>query len=329
MLILQRLPILLLALLVLAPGCASKGPAAPAARSEPRTSRGIAPRYLPSFQALRAALDGRDDVMAGAILRRLQGQLELESSQGAGVVAEEARAALPLAEGFDRVVKGRRRVAALDLQLVLEPSQEPELEQSLVLLATNRWETALRLQPGPSNLVLSRTRVAADGRQARVGRTQPLDLFALEVEPGAIARVVLGQFRARLTRDMVAERLEFELEMRAGQVSEGRESYPAQFLHVPKLEYVALAAYLPNSPVEPSELVRYLGQPTRNQAAAMERALRILPDRREEALRLLEPLLSAATDDGFSRLAPILTWLAPLGPEISGREVWLSWIRAR
>lgn len=312
--------------LLLYSGCAAPSPVTP---FEPAKLLGLAPRYQPSFQALRAALDGRDDATAGAILRRLKGQIEQEAGQGSGVVAEEARAALPLAEGFERVVKGRRRVNALELELVLQPASEGTLDQDLVLQVTNKWIEPLRLIPGPANLVLTRTRVVADGRQARMSRTEALDLFELEVPPGTTGQVVLGQFRARLTRDMVAERLDFELEMRAGQVREEGKSYPAQYLSVDALEFVALAAYLPNASVEPTELARYLSQDKRSQAAAMERAIRILPERRTEALLLLEPLLSRVTDEEFSRLAPILTWLAPLGPELSGREVWLSWIRAR
>ncbi|MGK0216670.1 MAG: hypothetical protein ACI9HE_000142 [Planctomycetota bacterium] len=326
MLIQNRLRTAFLTLFTLLSGCAAPISAAP---PEPSSLLGIAPRYLPSFQAVRAALDGRDDSTAAAILRRLQAQLEQESRQGAGVVADEARSALPLAAGFERVVKGRRRVAALKLELVLQPEEEGAPGQELVLLVTNSWADPLRLVPGPANLVLTRTRVGADGRQARMARTQALDLFELEVAPGDSGEVSLGHYRAQLTRDMVAERLDFQLEMRAGQVQQGGESYPAQHLGVDALEYVALATYLPNGSVEPAELVRYLQQPKRSREAAMERALRILPHRRGEALALLEPLLGRATDEEFSGLAPILTWLAPLGPELSGREVWLSWIQAQ
>lgn len=293
---------------------------------------GIAARYEPSFLAVQAALDDRDTASAEAVLVRLRSQLERESVSGTGEVAREARAAVQLADGFDRIIAGRKRLEALEMELELLPEGEGSGggagNHTLHLLVTNRWDAELKLVPGPANLILARTQVDQAGRQAGVTRSLTLDPIRVSVPPGATERVELGTFASRVSGDALAERLTFRLEVRSGELEEDGSSFPAQRYGVEPLEYVGLAPFLPNGALEPAELAGYLQRPEPASAPIMERAIRILPNRRMEALELLEPLVQRATEQEFQRMAPALQWLAPEGPGVSGREPWLRWLRS-
>ncbi len=301
--------------------CSQTGP-----KSQADLREGIAARYEPSFLAVQGALDDRDVANAEAVLTRLRSQLERESSLGGGEVAVEARAALELAEGFERIVEGRKRLAALEmgLDLVADPQGGPDHE--LFLVVNSAWEEALKLEPGPANLVLARSQVDQAGRQATVSRTLTLDALRPEIQPGQPERISLGSFPSRVSGDALAERLVFRLEVRAGEIAEGGDRFPAQRYEVPPLEYVGLAPFLPNAALEPAELATYLQRPEPASAPIMERAIRILPARRGEALALIRPLVQRATELEFQRMVPALQWLAPDGPGVSGREPWVRWL---
>lgn len=317
----QLAPLRGLAACLLLVACAQTGSTDPADLRE-----GIAARYEPSFLAVQGALDDRDVASAEAVLKRLRSQLEREASSGGGDVAGEARAAMELADGFERIVEGRKRLAALDMGLELAPDPDGGPNHELFLVVTSAWDGPLQLEPGPANLVLARSQVDQAGRQATMSRTLTLDALRPEIAPGEAERISLGSFPSRVSGDALAERLVFRLEVRAGEIIEGKERYPAQRYAVPPLEYVGLAPFLPTAALDPAELANYLQRPEPASAPIMERAIRILPARRGEALGLIRPLVERATELEFQRMAPALQWLAPDGPGVSGRERWVRWL---
>lgn len=312
----------ILALLFLAlAACAS-----PSAPVEPVVSlKGVAPRYEARFQAVKNALDDRDLDTAQAVLKQLTGQLEREARGGSTRVREQARAAQVLASGFQGVIDGRTRLAALDMRLELENQASGQLR--LFLVVQSAWQNDLLLAPGPASLFELRTQVDPAGRQASVARSDALDALRLEVAAESSVRIALGTYSSTTSGASIAERLVLRLDLRSGEIREGGEAYPAQLFAIPPLEYVGLASFLPTSSIEPQELAHYLGRPEPSLAPIMERAVRILPGQREEALTMLLPLLDRATDAEFQRMSPALNWLAPDGPPVAGRETWARWIR--
>ena len=289
--------------------------------------RGVAPRYQPSFETLREALAAGDDETARAVHARLKARLDAEGSAENDQVRAEARAAKGLADGFAKVLDGRLRVDALDLVLETRELAEAPGEFELVLRMTSTWEQDLVLRSGASTLQLTRIFVTPMGRQATVTRNQTLDeLYEVLIPSMTTTWMGLGRYPARLTNDVIAAETRFTAALRTLELQEGDVRYPAQHLTVQPALRIDLAHFLPNAQVEPQELVSYLEKPQGTLPPIMERAVRIAPERRGEALRALLPTLERATDTQFERIAPALLWLAPSGPGAAGRIAWRNWI---
>ena len=80
---------------------------------------------------------------------------------------------------------------------------------------------------------------------------------------------------------------------------------------------------------EPAELARYASGATPWLPALLERAVRVAPERRGEALDLLAPLVETSTPAQIERLAPALRWLSGASDPEAGHLGWKSWFRDR
>ena len=91
-------------------------------------------------------------------------------------------------------------------------------------------------------------------------------------------------------------------------------------------EFESPATYLPGEPVEPSELVRYATGEVVSLPALLERAVRIVPERRAEALIELSHELDQIEDARLEELLPALRWLARSGRDENAPELWREFL---
>jgi hypothetical protein len=104
---------------------------------------------------------------------------------------------------------------------------------------------------------------------------------------------------------------------------------PAQHIPIEQLELVRLGSYLPTAPVEPQELKAYVETGRMFVPALMERAVRIPPERREEALDLLSPLVERMNVMDLEALVPALRWLARTSRPAGDPDAWRQWMSNR
>ncbi len=289
------------------PACAARPPA-PARPA-------VDPGFEPAFQALRSALDERDDALAERVLARI-----LARDPKCGTRAQ--------AEAFGRILRGRSLARSLDLALIAEDIA-PGDSVRLVLVAQHDLEQPLELRSGPATLRVTLTALDAAGGEERRASTQALpELATLLVPPGAGARWPLGEFAVPTGRALGAL-AEWDLELQQGVlVLEGLD-FPASEVAVAGCQTLRLATWLPASPVEPGELVRYVEAGARSMPALVERTVRIDPARREEALDLLTPSALSCSRLELARLVPTLRWLSQqreLGADV---DAWRAWLSAR
>jgi len=313
--------LLLLALLAAPLGCraTSRPPGSP---PPARTISGAAPRHQPQLEALTAAIEEGDDGVARRIAASLRARLAVEAVRG----VEGTDHAQELLEGFERVLKGRLLVDALELELVdrLLPSGDAV---RIVLRARSRRRVALR--PSGAQLRVHRMSLSPEGKESRAVRTIAVaDLGELPLDDGWV-EVPLDTFATTIPSNALGARTRWTLELLAGDVLEEDVPYPAQDVRVAGAERVDLAPFLPNLPVEPQELVAYAQRDELAMPPLLERTVRIAPERREEALDLLTAEVEGMTAEQIARLVPTLRWLSRTG--LPGRDplAWRAWLRRR
>lgn len=305
------------------PGCA--GPRANEVRGIPAgTVEGIAPRYQPLFEALRDAVEADEDETARQIADNLAARLALEPEGTRG-----RRDAQRLLQGFERVLDGRALVDSLDLRLALREESGGRAVR-VVLRARAERRTRLELRPAAASLLSYRVTLAEDGRETSSVRTQGVpNLDVLAVDSDGWVEVPLATFPTSLPRNAIAARTHWSLSLLAGDVVEESERYPAMHVPVGAVERVDLAHYLPNGPVEPAELLTYLQRPDVALPPILERTVRIVPERREEALDLLAPLVERSTPEALERMIPSLRWLARTSAPGRDPLAWKEWLANR
>jgi hypothetical protein len=124
-------------------------------------------------------------------------------------------------------------------------------------------------------------------------------------------------------------RASFALVLPSGELLFDGQAYPANTLTVRPCSVQRLAPFLPTGPVEPEELLRYLGGQRVATPALLERAVRIPPERREEALELLSAAALDMTRPELERALPALRWLSGqrhLGADV---DAWRRWREQR
>lgn len=319
-------PVPLVVWLALACGCAS----APRTNLalEPVPARGLAslaPRYQAQFAALNDALEAHEDQVARRIAQQIRVRVTLEAGAG----SESTAAAREILDGMERILDGRALVGSLRLELAVRAAAEPFVE--VVLRASTVRRTHIRFRPGPAVLRIHRVTLspADGGKEGRAVRTQGVRDLDLELDADGWTEVSLGTFPAVLPGNVLAARTRWSLEFLSGEILEEGRSYPAMDVPPAVAERVDLAPILPTAPVEPSELARYAELPDGAWLPLLERTVRIRPERREEALDLLTPVVRRQSDEQLRRLVATLRWLAPTGQPGRDPARWRAWLEDR
>jgi hypothetical protein len=325
-----RLPTHLSSLTLLLPivlgACAGPEARTAVAPVEPRTVEGVAPRYQPMFQALKGALSEREDDVARRIAANLRLRLERDRALG---VRGATRNCLELLDAFDRVLHGRALVDGLDLELVTRPVTGQNA-LALVLRARTRGATPVELRPGAALLRIHRITLSPEGKESRAVSTRGVeDLERLVLDGGDWLEVPLGTFSSTLPSNALGARTSWTLELRAGDILDQESFYPAQEVRVDAAERVDLAAFLPNTPVEPSVLASFVERPEVALAPILERTVRIAPSKREDALDLLAAVVERMSAEQIARLVPSLRWLSRTNAPGRDPLAWRSWLRQR
>jgi hypothetical protein len=301
---------LLLALLVLVPAAACPAP-------RPATTLPTEPidaRFEPAFQSLAAALEAGDEPTAQLILDRILARDPPPSTRA-------------LAEAYGRILRGRALGRSLDLALEGELA-DGDQTVALTLVAAHPLQQELVLRSSTGTLSQILTAVDAAGTEQRVSRSLALEEVAeLRLAPGEAARVALGRYAVPIGGALAVE-AEWDLRLPPGTLSVDGEELPVQVLTVRGCETRRVAPWLPDSEVEPGELARYVEAGGRSMPALMERAVRIEPARRREALDALAPVALALPRIELAALVPALRWLSGERALGADAEAWAVWLEA-
>jgi len=319
------MPTWLLALPLLA--CASDGPTTHAVRSpRARSLVGIAPRYQPLLFALKSALEAHEDDSARRIARNLRSRIEADRGAGESSQTDDV---LEFLEAFERILTGRGLTDSLDLELFLRTDEAAQHTQVLLRARTSR-ATRVELRPGPALLRIHRILLLPDGREARSVLTQGVgNMLSLALDSEGWLEVPLASFSSTIPGNALAARTSWSLSLRAGEILEEGASFPAMDVAVLPVERVDLAYFLPTAPVDPEELSSYVQRAEVSLAPILERTVRVLPERREEALDLLAPLVEAWTAEQIERVVPTLRWLSRVNFPGLDPLLWREWLRNR
>jgi len=321
----MRILTCLLALSLL--GCASDSATTSAVR--PVSSRslvGIAPRFQPLLVALKDALEAHDDESARRIARNLRMRIEAERGSGDNSATDDA---LRLLEAFERILTGRALVDSLDLELFLRTDEATQHTRVLMRARTSR-ATRVELRPGAALLRTQRMLILPDGRVTRTELTQGVgNLERLSLDSDGWLEVPLASFSSTIPGNALAGRTLWSLTFTSGEVlEEGRHS-PAMNVPVLSVERIDLAYFLPNAPVDPVELATFVQRPEVTLPPILERTVRVLPERRDEALDLLTPLVEGWTPEQIERVVPTLRWLSRVNSPGGDPLLWREWLRKR
>jgi len=274
----------------------------------------IDPRFEPAFQSLAAALDAGDEPTAQLILDRILGRDPPPSTRA-------------LAEAYGRILRGRALARELDLALEGELADDDQTV-ALTLVANHPLHVELVLRGSTGTLSQILTMVDASGTEQRVSRSLALEEVAeVRLAPGAQTRVALGRYAVPIGGALAVE-AEWDLRLPPGTLLVDDQELPVQFLTVRGCETRRVAPWLPDSEVEPGELARYVGAGGRAMPALMERAVRIEPERRGEALDALAPVALALPRIELAALVPALRWLSGERAIGADPEAWAQWLEA-
>ena len=304
-------PVALFTAVVLAAGCGSAPERAPAPDPAEQAYRAV---FAPALAALQSALVEGDDAAAERILALCRAR------DPEGAVTERL-------EACASVLTGRRLARGLVLRLECEPAQDPGARE-VWLRASHDLDEPIALRGAAASLQISMIGLGPNGLEERAASSHPASgLDGLVVPPGAGARVRLGT-SSLPAGTWLAVRATWDLELLPCDLAWKGARYPARSLAVRPCEAVRLAPWLPQAPVEPQELASYAQRTSFSTAAMLERAVRIDPARRAEALQLLgEPELRYRLD--LHRLAPALRWLSGFRGPLGDGELWREWLAGR
>lgn len=280
---------------------------------------GVPPEVVPLLEAIRLALETGDEANARRSLFLLMQR-------------DPVGRTLQIAEGFERILDGRHRIGWMDLVLeTVEGDGAPGVFH-LELSISQHGPEDLRLRLGGVRLKVYQYAVDPDGRERRSTRRDgvpfPKELILKRgAEP---LRLPVADLEMSAPADILAISYLFTLEFLPGEfVMDDGRFLPVQNIPTPELELVRLAKELPNSAVAPSELVSYVERGRIFVPALLERAVRIQPAQREEALDLLTPVVDRMNSVEFELLVPALRWLSRSVRPGGDPEAWKSWLDLR
>ena len=285
----------------------------------PDRGTGAAPTRLdeslqPAFAELKAALDEGSDDIARMILARLRPRCQDELS-------------LHVIDGYERILAGRSLRDSMDAALLVV-EVEDGFDVSLSL--QQQGHPLVELAPGYVRVEWAAWSIDTLGRQStQVGGRIVRVPSSWQLHAGEALSVSLGEDSPRMGEAALAVRVEWKISLGAGSASVGAERFPFQGLQVQDFVLVRLSKDLPTGPVEPAELFRYALSDSVSRPALLERAVRILPLRYEEALDLfaeMEPKFSPAA---MRAMVPAMAWLTgSTGIPATGEE-WRAWLQNR
>jgi hypothetical protein len=280
--------------------------------------RGVPEAFLPAVEAIITAIKEKDNVTArsalNALFRRNPDSITME-----------------LARGFERLLDGRLRVSWMDLRL--EASEDPEVpgNYELELVLSHHGTEELVYRAGGARLFVGQVAVGLDGSGQRGTRRdatpfpEEVVLLPNEEQRFPVAALALNPPKGVLA---FASRLRFDLLPGQFKMDDGRY-LPAQNVASPSTEIVRLAGNLPNAAVEPQELVDYVKKPRPFVPAMMERAVRIAPERRDEALDLLTEWVAETDTVSVETIVPALRWLARTDSPGGSAAAWRAYMANR
>lgn len=270
----------------------------------------VPPPLVPSFQALAAAVDDGEDGVARMILGRI-------------LAFEPDGEAFELAQAYRRVLDGRALSEELDLSLEGAFGERGRITLTLVV---GEGPSDLTLATGGASLRVHMTWIDPLGTEERRVTTIALpDVRELVVGPGRGSRVELCDVTLPVGTALAA-RARFSLRLVAGEIVLSDEVLPAPHVQVDPTELVRLAPFLSPVAVDPRELVRYVHAGRIATPALLERAVRIAPSRRREALDRLTPIALDLDRVRLGEILPALRWLS--GQSDGGADVdrWREWL---
>ena len=291
--------------------------AAIAACKAPKRALGpVAPAFVPAFEALGHAIEAGEDQVAQDLLGKI-----LEREPEGDTLAR--------AEGYGRILEGRRLSRALELRLIVSPAERKPGRVVLHLEASHDLPGTLGVHSLPPILKMLVTGVDPRGLEQRSARSIGVDRASFfEVEPNRPHRIRLGDYPLN-AGTALAVRGTYELEFPASELELGGELFPANDLTVIPATEVRLASFLPTGPVDPAELLRYLKGDSFSTPAMLERAVRVAPERRAEALDLLSKEAGQMSLVQLEQAIPALRWISGnrhLGADV---EAWRRWLTTR
>ncbi len=279
---------------------------------------GVPEELMPAFEAVVQALEDGDEEVARGALRRVFAS------------SPEGRA-LELAQAFERILDGRALSAELDFSLVAEELFDSPGRFRITLLAAHHSDEPLRLYTSGARLRQMLLIVSPDGDEHRLSRREAVTFPAeLLVPVDETVRVPITELQLQAPKGLLALSSELKLELLPGEfIDASGRSLPAQRVPVEALELVRLAEFLPTTTVEPEEVARYVALGRIYQPALMERVVRVAPERRDEALDELSPLVAGMGLIELELLVPGLRWLSRTTRPGGDPEAWRRWMKLR
>ncbi len=344
--------LLSIALVLLAGACAGRG----SNRSDPQpldtatVQLAMHPAYVASFTALRVALEEDDLRVARATLAPLRSRLAadlqtaptlaqartrnddvaLRTLAGELPSLETVRAAIRMADSFERIIDGRTRLGAvaLSVQIVRVPD---EMNLEIRLTGTSDWDEPLTIRPSAASLVTERTSLEPNtGQERRSSARRALDDAPVLTVPGhGTAFVVISVLPIEVPVGAIATRIRVDLACNGGTIEEGRGRYPAKQIDVRTGERTDLAGFVPASLVDPGQLIDLVERGGGALPRMIECAVRIDPARRPETLDRIGVAVQTLPVETMRTVVPAVRWLS--GTNRFGRDeaAWRAWLIER
>lgn len=294
------------------------------------------PSYRPTLAALQDMLERDELALAERTLQQWRARLGMDAALAARASdtaalapgrpdAAAVAAAERALERYELTVAGRRVFAGLDIALTLRRvAGEPRVRVELSV--ASRLDEAVELRPGPATLEVRRqTLEPRTGQETHTVELLPAaEALRIAVPARGTTLVALGDVPVVVPTGAIATRTRCKAVLLGGAVLAGGRELPARPLEVPEAERTDLPGWLPSTAVEPAELARLAAQPGATMEALCERAVRVLPARRTEALELLREPVALRTVEELVVLMPALRWLCAV--EGLGRDPY-AWRR--
>ena len=274
-------------------------------------------RFLPGVEALRDSVDSGENDDARRILARLR-------ARGPGEQVSD------LLDAFERILDGRDLADRIDVRLLAQEvdGSPGDYLVSVRLVSTDPQPVAVR--PAAVRLRVAFTSVDPLGAAQRSLRFVNVDAdLNLDLEQDQAREVELVEVTLPTPSGMLALDAQFRLEFLATELQQDGRSLPASNMSAPELTLVRLVGYISSDSISPQELARYVDASKIRRPALMERAVRVVPSRRDEALDLLAPMIARMSMPGVQELTPALRWLTGVSSPGGDPEAWHRWMAAR